>query len=171
MNLVIFAGGLFAAALLIHWLIWRLRRPQRVAATLLLIFFSTLGAGLLLAPHLPWLDRFAPTELWPILHVCLFHSACTMAYMITYSALEQDSPTLTIIAYVAAAPGLGRSRADLLTLVSDQQIVGARFEALCASGLITPGSQVGAYVLTMKGRRWALLFSGFRRLYRLQKGG
>src|SRR6185295_978706 len=95
-------------------------------------------------------------------HVCLFHVAFSLAYTVIYTALEMDSPTLTIVAFVDAAGARGRTREELLGLVSNDQIVGARFETLSASGIIARAGP--GYVLTPKGRRVALVFGLFRRL-------
>jgi hypothetical protein len=167
-----FAIGLFAAAFFIHWLCWRIRRPRRAVFALLIIFHGTLVVGLLAAPHLPWLSRLSPNGPWQIFHVCLFHIAFSLGYTVAYSALALDSPTLTIIPFVAAAGKRGRAREDLLGLVRDEQIVGSRFAALQAAGMIALTDHVtGAYVLTVAGRRWARLFRFLRRVYRLKKGG
>jgi hypothetical protein len=167
-----FALGLFAAAFVIHLLLWRLRRPRREVPALLIIFQGALVVGLLAAPHLPGVSQFAPTRPWEVCHVCLFHIAFSLSYTVAYSALALDSPTLTIIPFVAAAGERGRAREDLLRLVGNEQIVGTRFDALHAAGIIVLlDRETGAYVLTSAGRRWAHLFRFLQRLYRLKKGG
>jgi MFS family permease len=170
MNVAGFALGLFALAFLLHWLRWRFGPPRRALFAMLIIFNGALLIGLLAAPLVPWLSQFSPTGFWQTLHVCLFNIAFSLAYIVLYSALEGDSPTRTIVAYVAAAAGRGRTREELLGLIRNEQIVGRRCDALCSGGIIhlTDG---GSYVLAPKGRRLALTFRAFRRAYRLKKGG
>jgi hypothetical protein len=170
MRLAAFAAALFAVAFLLHWLWWRLRRPRRALGALLVAFFGTLIVGLVAAPHLPGIATFAPVGFWEHLHVVLFHVSFSLAYTVTYSALEMDSPTLTLVAFVAAGGSAGRSRAELLDVISDREMFGDRFAALTAAGILAPAAETG-YVLTVKGQRWAEVFRGLRRLYRLQKGG
>jgi hypothetical protein len=171
MKVAAFAAGLFAVAFLLHLLCWRIRRPSRVALALLSLFLGTLVLGLLAALYVPWLGQLTPLGPWEVAHVCLFHVAASLAYIVLYSALEQDSPTLTIIAFVAAAER-GRSRNELFGLVRDDHIVGTRFDALVASQIIAPAEGTDqVYVLTSRGQRWARLFGFCRHLYRLDKGG
>lgn len=155
---------LFAIAFALHVICWRLRRPARPVGALLVILVGTLILGLMIAAQVVVLGP------WQLAHIALFHIAATLAYIVLYSALEQDSPSLTIIAYVAAAQGRGRKPEELRGLVRDEQIVGVRFDALLAAGIVIQ-SPSELYLLTPRGRRWARLLNLFRRLYRLDKGG
>lgn len=167
-----FAAALFGLAFLVHLLTWRVRRPRRPIAALLVVFLGTLVAGLLAAPTLPGLDRIVPRGPWEVFHVSLFHVAFALAYTVTYTALEMDSPTLTVIAFVDAAGPAGRTHDELLGLLGEDRVLGERLDALTTGSVIAPDvARDGVYVLTAGGRRWADVFHALRRLYRLEKGG
>ena len=172
MKIAIFALLLFSTLLVFHLLMWRVYRPRRPLWTLLILFHAGLLLGLLLAPYLPGISLLAPSTLWEVVHVCLVHMSLSLAYIITYTTLELDSPTLTIIEYVMLGREHGRAEEELLGLIRDDQIVGPRFEALRASGTIVPVTgETDRYVLSPHGLRWARLFNFFRILFRLKKGG
>jgi hypothetical protein len=168
MKIAALAAALFACAFLAHWLVWRLRVPRRPILALLLIFLGALPIGLAatdLGP--PAWPR--PEGFWQHLHIALFHVAMSLAYIVTYSALEESSPSLTLVAFVFAAGTRGRSREELYGLISDDAVVGSRFRALIRGGLIA--DEGGVYRLTPRGRRWAGLCRCIRLVLRLQKGG
>jgi hypothetical protein len=170
MSIVIFSFALFAAAFALHWLLWRVWRPKRQIVGLLYLFNGLFGIVLFAAwlrPDLP----FWPKEMhiWPWLHVALFYEAVSLAYIVAYSALEQDSPSMTIVVFVADAGGQGRTREELYNLIGLDFIIGYRFESMLHSGLIEKVADV--YRLTPKGFFWARLFLLYRRLFRLQMGG
>jgi len=164
-----FAVCLFAAAFAVHWLLWRVWVPRRQFFWLLIIFLALLPIGLACAHWLPGLHRFAPKGFWEHLHVAVFHVAVSLGYIVTYSALEEDSPTLTLVAFLGDAGGRGRSREELDGLFDNDSIAGSRFQALLASNLVERAGD--GYALTARGRSWARVFGAFRGLYRLERGG
>lgn len=167
-----FAVAVFSLAIVLHVLFWQIRVPRRQSVALLVILFGTFPIALGIAWSIPDLSRFAPVGLWPTLHVFLFHTAFSLGYIVTYSALAEDSPTLSILVYVSNAGPAGRSEAELLRLVSNEMIVGPRFDGLVSGGIIEPvATDATRFVLTAKGMRWAKFFAAFRSLYRLRKGG
>src|SRR5262249_23646491 len=87
------------------------RVPRRQIFCLLLLFLGLLPVGLAAAAWLPGLHGLRPDGFWENLHVALFYVAVSLGYIVTYSALEEDSPTLTVVAFVADAGGRGGARA------------------------------------------------------------
>ncbi len=164
-----FAVCLFAAAFAIHWLLWRVWVPRRQIFWLLIIFFVLLPVGLAYGPWLTGLHRFAPNVFWEHLHVAVFYVAVSLGYIVTYSALEEDSPTLSLVAFLGDAGGRGRSREELHGLFDNDAIAGSRFRALLASNLVERAGD--GYALTARGRFWARVFYTFRVVYRMNKGG
>ena len=118
MNVLVWSIALLGLAFGLHLAVWRIRLPARQTRALLTVFFGVLVAGLaalgaagVMAP------RWAPyLPAWPaqLLHVGLFFVSVTLAYMITYSALEADSPSLVMIQAIADAgdDGLDERRFD-----------------------------------------------------------
>jgi hypothetical protein len=169
MRVVLFGCGLFLATFLTHLVLWRIRVPRRAFRALLLLFLGALPAAYLLTAVLPALAAVTPSSPWQWLHVALFHVPVSLGYIVTYSALEEDSPTLIILVFLEDAGAAGRSREDLYGLIGNDFVIGSRLEALLTSGLLT--SVEGKYQLAAKGRSWARLFGAFRWLYCLNPGG
>ncbi len=176
MNIVLFSFCLFAAAFLAHWLLWRVWLPKRQIVALLWVFQGIFAVVLLWG----WLvssgeasakpqAAFWPCDFWQWLHVALFYEAVSLAYIVAYSALEQDSPSMTIVVFVADAKGRGRTREELYSLIGQDFITGYRFDSMVHGGLIARVGDV--YVLTSRGRFWAHLFRWYRKMFRLDLGG
>ena len=168
MYVAVFSLGLFVAAFLVHWLLWRLWIPRRQIVSLLYLFEGILAVVLIIA----WLTPEAtiwPAGLWPWLHCILCYEALAMAYIQVYTSLEQDSASLTIVVFVADAGGQGRTRDELYGLIDQDFIIGSRFQSMLHGKLI---EKVGdEYRLTAKGTFWAYLFRWYRWLFRLRMGG
>lgn len=171
MTVALFGAAAFALALAIHVAVWQVWVPRRQTVVLLVLLPGTLPLVWAIASAVPKLAACLPTGPWELLHVAIVHVALSLMYIVTYSALAEDSPTLSIVAYLANAGTAGRSRDELLSLIPDEQIAGPRFDGLAGAGIIAPTGDGDRYVLTAKGRRWASLFDAFRRLFRLSKGG
>jgi hypothetical protein len=171
---LIWGGGSFLFAFLLHLAVWRIRLPERQTKTLLLIMFAVLGAGLL------FLKVFGPGAAvlcgWPVpvtagdyLHLALLNISLIFSYMITYSALEADSPSLVIALTVAAAGPAGIPEADLSGFVNDDRLVKPRIKDLLLDRMAY--LENGKYYLTPKGRIFAVLFITYRSLLGRGKGG
>src|SRR5579862_3987265 len=98
-----FAVGLFLVAFLVHWLIWRIRIPHRQTAALLAIFFGFLPIGLAAMQALFRAMDWPDFNGWELLHISIFHTALSLAYIVVYSALEERSPSMTVLLHLAAA--------------------------------------------------------------------
>ncbi|MBY0522094.1 MAG: hypothetical protein K2R98_01770 [Gemmataceae bacterium] len=100
--------------------------------------------------------------------MALFQISLALAYIVVYSALEQDSPTLIIVTYVAAAGDAGRSPQDIHAIFVTSGLLRIRIQSILASNLAECSD--GMVTLTPKGRFWAALFGGVRRVYGMDKG-
>lgn len=169
MHLACFAFGLFAAAFLTHWLWWRIHVPRRQTAMLLAIFISVLAVGLIVSPRMEMLAAWRPRGAWQILHVCIFHIAMTLAYVVAYSALEERSPSMTMLLHVAAAKGHGRTRDELFAALGEMTPLRSRLDAMVRDHMLE--AHEDGYRITAKGIAWARVFGSWRRLIGLAKGG
>jgi hypothetical protein len=160
------------SAFVVHLLIWRIRVPVRQTRALLLTFGSvmalTLGS-LAAAPqvfpaHIP-----IPDALADYVHIALFVTACTAAYVITYSALEADSPTLVMVRAIAAAAPHGLEDEEFRARISDDVLVKPRLADLVRDGMLR--LEDGCFWLTGKGRRLVNIFIVFRGILGAGKGG
>jgi len=169
MKTAVLAANLLFVAFLIHWILWRVRIPRRQTAALLIIFLGTLPIGLVAVVFLPALKGLGPLGLWPCLHVVIFQVAMSLAYVVAYSAIEERSPSMTLVLHVADAGPKGRSREELMAVLKEALPVECRLDALVRDGMVVESQ--GLYRLTGKGRAWARLFSWWRRALRIGKGG
>ncbi len=163
------AFGLFLAAFLLHWIIWRIRIPQRQTAALLVILLGALPVGLAAVLLLPALQFLAPLGFWEVMHVAEFHVALSLAYIVAYSALEGRSPSMALLVYVADSRGQGRTRAELEALLRSQRPVESRLEAMLRDDMVSESG--GVYRLTAKGWAWARSLGAAREFLKMEKGG
>jgi hypothetical protein len=152
------ASGLFAIALIIHVIWWRVRVPRRQSGALMALFLATAVCGFG-AIYLG--DLFAGGLSLPrfLLAILLFGSLC-VAYLILFSALEADSPTLTLIRLIAETGGRGIHRDDLMQAMQRHSYVQVRIDQMLADRMA---------VETPSGLRLAgqgLLLSSLVLLYR-----
>jgi hypothetical protein len=169
MLIACFAFGLFALAFALHWVWWRVKLPRRQSAALLLLFTLVLALGLAAAQWWPPLAGWGPHGIWPCLQVAIFHIAMTLAYIIAYSALEERSPSMTLLLHVAESRGAGRTRDELYAALSGVTPIESRLAAMTRDQMLIAVGQ--GYRITPKGRVWAGTFGTWRRLIRLNKGG
>lgn len=167
MRILSIAIGLSATAFLAHWLLWRVRIPARQTAALLAIFLATLLIGLASSALWPRPWRF--TNVWEVLHVVIFHVAAMLAYVVAYSALEERSPSMTILSRVADAGSRGQSREELQAMLVNVSPVEIRLGAMARDGMVRDDG--ATIVLTAKGWAWANTFTTWRRLLRFRLGG
>lgn len=168
MNTALLAAGVFATALIAHLAWWRISLPRRQTAALLGLFFAVLVAWLAVSHFMPgrW---FTATDRWEAIHVAVFHTACTLAYVVAYSALEHRSPSMTLLVAVADAGDSGCSPDELRRLLAGVSPVEVRLDAMVHDGMIARDGD--SYRLAAKGRAWATVLSAWRRLLGMPPGG
>jgi hypothetical protein len=165
--------GLFLVAFLAHLALWRVHLPRHHIAVLLRLYAGVLAGGLLLLPRLPaqatLLGAAAPRSLPELLHCAVLYGALALAWIVTYTALFVDSPSLVMLLRIAAAGPQGLPAAELEGHLTDELLVRPRLADLVRDRMVE--LRAGRYGLTAPGRRYASLFSGYRRLMRLPVRG
>lgn len=161
-----FALGLFAAAWLAHLAWWRLSLPRHHTLALLIVFSATpvVAAGMWLAIGTP-----ALVPMGAIPGMLALYAGATGCYLITYSGVEQTSPSLSIVRALQAAGGKGCSRDELGRLVTEDVFVKPRLEALRNDGLLAASG--AGYVLTARGHRAARIALVFTRAFNIRTHG
>jgi hypothetical protein len=132
LTLALLLGVLFA----VHLIWWRIALPQKQRTALLALF---LIGGLVLSPvvgFLLGLFGFAPLSLIQWFNVALAVVAFALAYVVTYSALEADSPTLSLVRHIASAGSGGVGEEALRDFMASRPFVGARLSALVEEGMV-----------------------------------
>lgn len=162
-----------SAALMIHYAVWKIRVPKRQTRAILLIFFGMLALAVALlsrvAGWFPGLGLGCPPHVASYLHLICFVTAVTLAYMITYSAIEVDSPSLIMALAIMRAGEAGLPESEFYDMMNDTLLVDPRIRDLLRDGLAT--QEGDCYRLTSKGKRMARLFIMHRRLLGAGMGG
>ncbi len=136
MNVLLALGSILGLLFVVHLAWWRIRLPQRQRPALLVLF---LGGGVVLAPVVAWGVHAAglqPLSWIQWLNVALGVLAFTLAYVVTYSALEADSPTLSLMRRVAQGGGAGVTVGQLEEFMNERPFVAARLSALIEEGML-----------------------------------
>ena len=166
--IVLLAGiGLLFLAFCAQLVLWRIFVPGRQIRALLVVFtlVPLVVFGVLQVTGTP--EGLATLSAAEIVRLVIFYVSCALAYIVLYSAIEEQSPTLAIVSYVA-----GRSRctgADLVDRFGKGHELSQRIELLARSEFVTyEGSR---YRLAPVGHRFAKLFDAANRLFGLETGG
>lgn len=162
MTVLCWSGGVLVGATLLHLLLWRLRLPRRQTRALLLIYFGVLALAL-------GIRAVGPVNLAQDAQISLLVISFTLAYIITYSAVEADSPTLVMIRAIAAAGANGLAEHEFRERLSDAVLVQPRYDDLVRDGMATRDGDT--YRITPKGARFVGVLTWYRRLLGGDKGG
>lgn len=175
MNILVNSLLLFGFAFAVHLVLWRIRVPKRQTATLLVLFVGVLAAGgCALACDALRLSRLGIPALGgaaDFLQVGSFFIACMLAYIVVYSALAADSPSLVMIQQIADAGAAGLSHEDLLERASTRVLIDPRLQDLISDRVAD--FEGARYRLRPKGVRLARLITFYRNtlMRRFEKGG
>lgn len=161
MLILLNSAGLFAAALIVHLLVWKIRLPNHHIRALLFLFATVFLLWLPLA--LPF-----PIPVLTLLHIAFFYSTMALCYIITYSAIEADSPTLSLIRFVAERGHEGRTAEEVSHFLARRPFVKARLIALQNAGLVR--EERGRYFIAGKGSLGFRFILAYRKLYGLLPG-
>jgi hypothetical protein len=160
-----------AAAFAFHVALWQIYLPKRQTRAVLLIFLAALAmvlAVLWFVPHqqASWVW---PASLPEYLHISLFVVVFALAYTITYSAIEVDSPSLVMAIKIAEAGQKGMSQEEFHAYFSDKILVDPRLADMVRDGL---AEKIGReYRITSKGRAFVATITFFRAILGAGKGG
>lgn len=166
MAVLLTGAALLGTSLLAQVLFRNVWVPKRRMRALLVLFAVVPACALLLA----WLAGH-PVVLSPAQTVglALFYAAFSLGYIVLFSAIEAESPTLAIVAYIAPAGAAGRSDAELHAVFGRDATMTARFERMELSGWVR--SDGGMTRLTPQGRFFAELFERTSRVFGLPSTG
>jgi hypothetical protein len=168
MSVLFAAVGLFAAALLVHLVVWRIRVPKQQAATLVVIILTVgiLGFSLLFSFGT---EDVGLSGARLLLGIGVFGGLAAI-YLILFSAIEADSPTLTMINLIQAG-GIRGVREDKLRLaMSRYSYVEARIDQLLQDKMVI---ETAHGLQIQPSGRWLCTFILFYRrlLLRSRVGG
>jgi hypothetical protein len=154
---------LFFAAFTAHVIIWRIRLPKNQTLGLLKIFALALcfWLGVGYQKSFPLLDTF---------HIALFYGSMSLCYVITYSAVEGDSPTLSLMRFLDQKGNTGGSISEIDAFFAERPFIRSRLVALLNSSLIS--QENGRYFIAGTPSLPFRLILAFRKVYgTIPKGG
>lgn len=172
MKVLILTPAIFILALAIHLAVWKLHLPKNQKRALLGIFLGIFFAalfGIRILSQFAVLAQISPQSL-EYLQIFIFYISLVLAYMVTFSAIEVDSPSLMIVENIASKGSAGLDKEELGRMMRDDLLVLPRIKDLVDDGIVYLES--GKYKLAPKGVPIARLFIFYRNLMGIrEKGG
>jgi hypothetical protein len=163
MHVFLLSSCLLACAWVIHFALWRVKLPKHHIQALLVIFAAVLGCWVLAA-------AISARNFAEIVRVCALYISVALSYIITYSAIEGDSPTLSLMRLLASKGAEGLTIEEVDEFVARAPFVAARISALMHSDLVR--EENGRYFLHGRPSLFFRLILEFRKLYGpISKGG
>jgi hypothetical protein len=163
MSPLILAGAAWLLAFVLHLMLWRWRLPKAQLKTLLVIFAVVWAvAALSVLAGVAGAASFAAGSLVGFLYFCLIYWSAALCYVITYSAMEGDSPTLSLTRHLHRKAAEGVSHEEIEEFFRQRPFVGARVKALVMDNIFIEES--GGYRLASGSYLFFRLILGYRRV-------
>ena len=152
-----------ACAFCAHLLLWRLRVPKSQLKALLIIFFLVwvIVSVLLLAGAIGAMTAHG-FYFVGFLYFCLIYWSAALCYVITYSAMEGDSPTLSLTRHLHRRGDEGVSHEEIEEFFRQRPFVGARVKALITDNIFI--EEQGGYRLSPGRYLFFRVILGYRRI-------
>jgi len=164
MNDALLACGSALVAFLVHVALWRARMPTHTTRALIVIFAAVLVVALVLRAL--WLQAY---DWGGALYVVALYGALALSYILLYTGIECDSPTLSLCRYIASS-GSGVTEAELDAFIASRPFVMSRIAQLEQAGFVSRRS--GTIELTRNSTFMLAVTDLHRRLMgRLVEGG
>jgi hypothetical protein len=171
MSVVVIGVCLFLLAFAAHVVWWRHGRPRRSGQTLIYLLVAVIVLGWLAAILAAWISDFASLlgDAFALLQALLLALALAAAYVMTYPALEVESPILVIIEEIAQRGPKGVEADEFHRRLGDSVLVTPRLQDLVDEGLVVRKGD--RYTPTAKGISLARVFIGWRKILGAGIGG
>jgi hypothetical protein len=163
----------FSVLIFAHLMVWRVRKPASeytsLSALCLAVVVFSLAGFYAIQPMISGSVRFLPVTLFDYANFVMLYIALALSYLITYSAVQADSPTMTILLRIERAGPKGLSLEEMVAELNDHVLVAPRLEDLVTGNLV--GLHGGRYVVDPRGAYLAKTYIFFRALLKMEKGG
>ena len=156
----------FATLLVLQFIWWRWQPPRRHTKSLVLLFVAI---GLAFTPLAVSFCSDGKLAIGQVAQALFLYAALFAAYLITYSAIEVDSPSLLIVQRVAEAGPQGLATAALRSELDDNELLIPRVEDLIRDKMLETSGDT--YQQTEKGKKFIRIFIFYRGLLRRELGG
>ena len=173
MKILIWGFSLPLISFLLHFLIWKVRRPYKQTRALVLIFYGTFFLWVLIivgvvAENTEFI-KYIPNNLASYAHIFLLFNFLTFVYIGFYSLLEADSPSLLIVKAIKEAGEIGIEKNKLYHSLGDDVLVKPRMHDLLRDNMANlRGSK---YIITSKGRAMVRILQCHRNLAGIERKG
>ena len=158
---------LLLVAFLIHVLWWRIHMPKNTSLVLLVFFFSFMLISL---AFFHFIEHEAVSTKFKEVQFIMLYMSYALVYIILYSAIEQQSPTLAIVHYIHLCDSDGCDSLSLYEVLSANNQITNRLALIERSGWIMKNSR-GNLCLLAKGKQVAGVFNLASLIFGLKKGG
>lgn len=152
MTVLLTAISLFSLVFVIHCILWRFWTPQRQKYCLLILFLTPFT--------ILCLFDFTQTVQWMSwdqwLYSWFLYIPLVFSYLISFTLVEAEGPTFTILLALHKAREKGLSKEDLQPYVTNELFVDHRLKGLLVDQLAIENG--GAFHITSKGLRTLHLF-------------
>ena len=169
MSALLTAVVAFLAFAIAHLVVWRLRRPRAEYATLGGLWLAVLVVALTAAYRVLLWANLPPLAGVDHVNVLMLYTALALPYVTTYSAVQADSPAMSVLLRIDGAGRVGVTRDELRQDMNDQRLVVPRLEDLFQAGLARRDGE--RCVIGPRGALMAAVHTRFRALLRMEKGG
>lgn len=172
MKVLLWGFTFFVLAFIIHFVLWKIYLPKSQIKALLLIFICALLVGLvgLLNVKSNFFGLSVPDTLPEYIHISLLYISFMLAYIVTYSAIEVDSPSMVMVLKIVNAGYEGLDETEFDKTMTDDILVKPRIRDLVTAELAYMDGD--KYRLTPKGILLARIFIFYRKLMNnTSKGG
>ena len=141
-----------------HFCVWRLRVPRHQLKALLVIYLLVWGA-MVVGALVYGLWSAGVIE---FLYFSLLFWTAALCYVITYSAMEGDSPTLSLTRHLHARGDEGISHEEIEEFFRQRPFVGARVKALVTDNVFI--EEAAGYRLSPGKYLFFRVILGYRRV-------
>ena len=172
MSTTFYGALLFLVGFIVHVVLWRVRRPVNTTVTIILVFVvsvSTVWLALSIFSIFEGLTGFLPQEPVDKILSLLLALALAVSYIMTYPALENDSPTLKLVYLIAGKRQTGATEKELFRSFSNQKAVEPSITEMVSEGLVRMEGQ--SILLTERGHRLATIYRKWRVILGAEMGG
>jgi hypothetical protein len=152
---LLFALGLFALCLIVHILWWRLACPRRHRRSLVLLFSAFFLGALCLSQLISRSDCcswLADLSFLDWVTIAFLYGSLFLCYVITYPAIEADSPTLSLMFTLSQRGAAGMTHEEVRGFLERHRFINARIGALVTDGFLVESDGL----LTLSDRRFLL---------------
>ncbi|MEW6087950.1 MAG: hypothetical protein AB1498_06550 [bacterium] len=160
---ILFLGlGIFGLAFILQMVVWKVHLPKRHTKTILELFFSVFLVSFIFFSRLS-------LQGYEYIHIGFFYISLTLFYIMNYSAIEADSPSLLMLLEISKAGNKGVKKEEFLNNLPDDLLVISRIDALVLEKMAYIDKD--KYYITKKGIIFVRVFVLYRRFLKLPEGG